>query len=149
MLAERAPICVSELQFESELQRPRGADLVQAAQASVGAAGTETVGKAVSRDAEEGVVGQVSSIGLRADVAEHRMVEHVEGFRAELERNGLVNGKVAPQSEIFLHGIEPAQLIAAEVALGKRVCRRAEMRRVEPPAARTIRTSIGCGTSEP
>ena len=130
----------SELELEGELDGTGAADLVEGVETAIGSAGTETAGEGLRGMAKERA-GQV--VVGRAEV---RMVEDVEEFAAELQAQLLGEMKLALEGHVGLRGIEGAEDVAPEIALGAGR-RRSERGFVEDFAAGILRAVEHLGHS--
>src|SRR5580704_4176488 len=95
-LPARLHMHASEMQLERELHGARSADLVKAGEA------TELAAFRVG-----GLTEQKFSIRkLVVNVAKDGVIKDVVSLSAELQADSFVEGEVAPQCKISLHGIE-------------------------------------------
>lgn len=115
--------CILEAEFERELQGPRRADLVQAAEASIGASAAEAGSESLRRNAKVRVNGSVAGQDVASvvdsHVAEKGMVEDVESFGAEEQVDAFSNGEIAAKGHVLLPDVEAAKRVACKIALAE------------------------------
>ena len=100
----------SKLKLESELHRPRAADLVQRVEAAIEAAAAEVVVQHLS-------TGRIAESSVIDRAAEVWVIEDVEEVASELKANPLGEVKLAAQGDVPLGGAEAPQGIASKIAL--------------------------------